>query len=565
MRLAVTRRPYHFNSSCNIVIVLYFVIVKSIIITIQFIFRVFVLAILFCFNSVYPAIAQDKKNYELSPPVEVPSDGWNRLILMHNGSTLLFHFDPEKFITVWVFDSARKQSAKVSDHYRYLDRFGYEEPVFKGLFEINGEAVLFIEQEVRAKHCLIRLRYSAITGNLTEEKLLGESENTAKRIKFYVIKNKQEENYEVFFCTDNEPLRKCDLYVVCFNNLHQSVKEVQLDVDRKKYDYLTVLGAASQPAGIMITLGLDKTVQFGIEDHDVPIVEGGAIYDHNVQFYFIPKDSSRAFTQLFDLSVDVFPKNAFFTQNTFAGSLNTLLYNSHAIHSKFGLNEVLGDINSCLFFKMDEQAGIISYCRIKDSLANAHLHKNTDTSRYFSGRPQLMRTNENGLSTIVSIAAVNHLGDDGFSINNSSFTTYSIGVTMFDDDGKELWGTVMPIAQIYNQYQKYKYHFRPVYTYSDGNNSFAVFNDYEENFSNTFKNPGLVINSFENTSACYYKITRKREVVKKYVFSKPVVNEHISCFMDATFFDEKTGDYAALVQYKRGDDTSIRMAWSKLE
>ena len=116
----------------------------------------------------FSAFAQAQTS-QISKPLDIGLKGWNRVLYMNNGNAMLFHFEPSHTIQVKVFDSARKEKSNKGDKYNVLYSFNTNPPVIKGVFEINGEAVLFIDQEINSKHCLIRLRYDAASGRLIEE------------------------------------------------------------------------------------------------------------------------------------------------------------------------------------------------------------------------------------------------------------------------------------------------------------------------------------------------------------------------------------------------------------
>ncbi len=514
---------------------------------------------------VFSALARENKS-EMSKPLDISLKGWNRVLYMNNGTTLLFHSEPSHMIQVKVFDSARNEKLGREDNYRVLDHFGFNEPVIKGVYEINGEAVLFIDQQINSRHCLVRLRYDASNGRLIEEKKIAESRSANKRMEFYVIKHKDEENYAVLFSTDISYPRSSDIYMVYFDKTHTALKEVQLEVNRKKFDYLKVLGAEAQPNGILVSLGLDKT-RVWASPHDAPITEGSGVYDHFVRFFYIPKDSAKPLTTMINVSETVYPSFGLYTYNSFARTINYLLYNSHAIAYEFGLDGFHGVITSTLFLKMDEEKLAGSLRQLKNNLANNHLKSETDTSKYFAGIPAKMVTNENGLTTIISEAYISHKDQSTASRYDTSYTTLRIGITQTDDDGRELWGTVLPCGQYYSLMprESYSYHFNSFRTYSRGKDFFILFNDYDHNFNNSLKEPGYTINNYENTNAFYYKLNSKKEVTKNYVFGLPAKNEFKCTFIDADYFNEHTGGYAALIQYKKGETVTVRMAWSRLE
>jgi hypothetical protein len=112
----------------------------------------------------YSSIAQEKK-FHIGTPIDLPLKGVNKVLCMKNGHTLLFHFEPERAIIVKTFDSIHK-STGTKEHMTYmLDLATIQTAIFKGLFEVNGEAVLFIEQRNTGRSNLVRLRFNGTTGS----------------------------------------------------------------------------------------------------------------------------------------------------------------------------------------------------------------------------------------------------------------------------------------------------------------------------------------------------------------------------------------------------------------
>ena len=113
--------------------------------------------------------------------------------------------------------------------------------------------------------------------------------------------------------------------------------------------------------------------------------------------------------------------------------------------------------------------------------------------------------------------------------------------------------------------QVYSRQFFSINSYCWSKNFYMVFNDADNNFNNSIKSPGDTVYDLEKTNTCYYKINRKREISKGYLFGVPAANEYACSFIEGADFDEQRGVYAALVRYQKGDDVSLRMAWSHLD
>lgn len=544
------------------------------------------------------AVYAQEKPFDISAPLHIKETGVNKVLCMKNGSTFLFHFEPVKSILVKVFDPTHKEIANRQDKYKLLDVSLIEYVAFKGLYEINGEAVLFIDQDLNSRHSLIMLRYSA-KGELLEERLVGESKSANRRIKFYVIKNKDNDDYQVLFCMDKRHPKENDMFIVFFNSKHESVREMQLEIDRNKYDYLDIIGAESQPNGVLITIALDKPVVYGratdlytyafaASDHDSALVEGGPVYDHYLRYYYIPRDSAVIKTGFADVSQSIYPYYAQYTYNTFAEAMNLLVYSQKPYKYLFGLNEVTGIVSQNLFFKIDPATMNSELALVKNKLANDAWTKG-DTSRRFTGMPVRFFTNENGLSTMVSQAYV-RWGEPESNVRYD-YQDYlgNICVTQFDDNGNELWGTVLPMTQYYNsnkqylnekefamrwqhqelfgvlQSEVYGRQFLSFDAYAYNKDHYIIYNDYNKHFDDSKIKKRDTVYSFYTANACYYKIDRKKEVTKHYLLGEPLPKEYKAALIEGADFDEQRGVYATLVQYNRNGNTTLRMAWRKMD
>ena len=529
--------------------------------TIRLLFIAILSAIFCC------ARAQDN-TYALSKPVAIDQEGWNRVLCMKNGNTLLFHFQKDRKIVVKVFDSTRREIASQKDDYHILE-FRLTDFTIKGVYDINDEAVLFFDQDIDSRHSLIRIRYNSHTGKLVEEKLLAESKSENKRMKFYVMKHKDDENYQVLFCTDMRHPRESDIFCVFFNNKHESIKEVQLPVDRKIYDDLEIVGAETHLNGVLITAALTKTEVYGLAGSKAPISKESSVDDHFLQFYYIPMESKNMKSTIVHLSTGVFPYHAYYTFNPFAQTLNVLLFSYKKLLYKFGLNIQTGTVSRDLFFKIDPQdMSSIGINEIKNDTANYFLKKQTDTTRYYGGAPLKMYTDENGRTTIISETFIQASGVNTMNGIGSETFIQMMGITQVDDNGNEIFGTVLPLSQYYNyatSLPRYSGEFMGIHPFPLGRNFYMVYNDYNKNFGNSLSNPGDTVFNFNITNACYYKMDSKKVVTKHYLFGEPVANEYKCSFVSGADYDKERGVYATLVQYKKKDGITLCMGWRKMD
>ncbi len=543
----------------------------------------FILSLIFLF-SYFIGIAQNK--YDVSAPINLPRTGVNKVLSMKNGNTMLFHFEPTKDISVVIFDSLHKEIANTKVSTRILDLYIIADAEFKGMYEINGEGVLFFDQAHLGKHRLIRVSINAQNGVLTDEKLVAESPSANKRTLFFVMKDKSDDGYAILFSTDIPQFRDCKVSLIYYSYKHEQLKEIPIDVARKKYDYMYIVHAESQSNGISISLCLSSLLENGTA-HGV--FSAAPVYEHYLAMYYIPKNSQSLMSTGAKLLNDTHPLYTNYSYNPFAQSLNLLVLSYYEVAYQNGLQWLPGALLQHIFFKVDENNMGVSYKWIRNKSASDLLKQKGDTSAFYEGIPLTVFTNENGLSTMVSESFSKYSEPETYARNNKYTYLGHIGITQFDDDGNELWGTVLPMKQRYishrNYYPAYELskkwqsqmlfadlpeavyerQFVSINSYCHDKNYYIIFNDDNKNFNNSIEKPGDTVYTFENTNACYYKMNRKKEITKQYVFGEPASGEYKCSFAEGADFDEKRGVYVSLVQYKKGEDVSLRMAWSHLD
>ncbi len=516
-----------------------------------------------------------------STPLSIPATGINKVLCLKNGNTALLHFESEQSILLKVFDSTGHQLASKLHQCRHLDIYKLREAVYKGLFEVNGEIVLFTVQVRLNKHRLIRLRFSDTNGSLIEEKIVGASKSLSRPTSFYVMNCKGVEGYAILCCADAPQFLYSNIYVEYYNNSHEITKKVPLEIDRKKYDHLKVTSAEMLPEGICITLGLDKLKLNGTLS-GIGNDPTDDIYDHHFLMYYIPNGSLIAKSKTINTSESLFPYYAKYSYNAFAKTLNVLMLSYLPVTYKFGIGWKYGALTEQLFFKLDENDLSLNYKWVKNRLASEYLYGKADTTHYYAGLPVKMVTNQYGMTTIFSMAhTIAQPGDLGY--RDYRFTYLGpIAITQFDDDGNELWGTVLPVIQGYYgvypayligrkqnymtglQQVIYERQFISFNSYCHNTNCYVIYNEYNKNFKNTITAPGDTIFSIHNTNACYYKLDKKKNLTKHYLFGTPKRNEYHTSFIEGADFDEERGIYATLVQRTKGEYTSLVMGWVKL-
>ena len=535
-------------------------------------------------SGAYKGWSQD--SYTLSPPLGLDEVGINKVLCLKNGNTILFHFEINKPIKTYVFDSACNRLFTSSITPQKLDIFMLTTSAFKGMYEINEDAVLFFEQQNSGRHALIRLRFDGKTGKLIEEETMGRSKSMAKPTRFFVVKHKHDTGYQILYSQDAMQFQKCDVHLKYYTAHHKLYRDVPLIFDRKKYHFMNVTGVDADEKGTCITLGLSNLLVNGTGN----TVESSPIYDHYLQVFYIPRDSTLPLQRTADLSTEIIPYYTTYTHNPFAGTINLMMLSYKDAVLRYGIEMRPAQFINNLLFKFDEQTLEGKYSWLNNKLANNWLKEQTDTTNYFSGFPLKMMTNSNGLSTVISESYNRYINTETYS-RSQVFETYlgNICITQFDDDGNEIWGRVLPKSQYYKSYrhyyrpldmnkkwqqqamfndlppQIYERQFMSANVCTKGDDIYIVYNDCGKNFSNNIAEPGDTVFTSALSNACYYRMNKKKEITKHYLMGQPMTKEYKSCFIEGSDFDEPRGRFASVVKYKRSGYVSLRMVWATLQ
>lgn len=524
----------------------------------------------------------------LSNPISIAETGVYKVLCLQNGNTMLLHLEPSKPIDVKVFDSTHKLIASKEHGGSELNVNVFKTSLFKGLFEVNGEAVLFFQQPYLSKQRLVRMRIDGTTGNIISEDVIGQSKSMAKPMQFYVMPDKRDGTYAILYFTDVSQFKECEVSVKFYNSKHEVKTEVPVAINRKAYDYMNVLSADVLPEGTCVTLRFSELKVNGTAGG---VGDGrSAVYENYLGIYYIPKDSQVVQSRVIDLTTDVYPFYSQASYNKFANSVNVLALSYQDIVLHNGLDRQPSALTAVLFLKYDENGRDLQHAWINNSMATDYLKQQTDTNHMYRGIPVKYFTTSTGLSTVIS-QSYNRYQNVETNARSSVFESYfgNIGVTKFNDEGEEIWGTVLPVSQYFKSYKHYysafelgKRHqdqdlfsdlpeqihnrqFVSVNAYEHNRNNYIIYNDLKENFGRSFRAASDTVYDFLTANAICYKINRKNEVTKYNLLGGEPDAEYRASFIEGADFDERRGVYATLVQVRRRDYTALRMAWCKME
>jgi hypothetical protein len=500
-------------------------------------------------------------NYLLSDPIDIPEEGWNRLLQMKNGNTVLFHFENRKSILVKIFDKNGKEIASEKHLCKVIDINALDRSYFDGIFEIGNEAVLFITQAIDNKQTLVRIRFDAATAKLIGEEKVIQSPSFNKKINSFVLREKEVDFYGIVNYSQKstrEAEGKIELNL--FSENHKPLRQLPVELIDEKFDYISYAGSNMDKTGsILISIKLSKIIQYP------DITE-----DYLVLFY-LPKGFTNFVINRVKLGSGSQNISTYFTYNPFAKKLNVVLTNEVSARVQTGVvkHNVTYIFQSLL--TMAEDLSAITHTPIKNIKANQQLNEMTGKTTKYEGEVVLLSTNNLGVTTTISTPRYDIM-DSG--VNRAKLSAYKgdLAVTQYNDDGQEIWGTMLKKARHYTT--AYKNHAEVFYGSSSiyalhgvecvsAKNSFYIFfNDYNQNFDKTEPVP---ISGFETTNAVFYTINRKRVVTKNYLFGAPVEKEYKQIFTSCSDFNEASSTYTTLLLNKKGERSTVHIAWCQLQ
>jgi hypothetical protein len=206
----------------------------------------------FCLG-LHSAIAQQQSGaptFTRSAGFEEPTEGASRLLLMKNGNTLFFQFTVKKGVNVNVYDHKHRTTGAVNSRIRSWKQKKMKRADLKALFEVDGNAVVFLEQLIKKHPTLYRLVFDGKTGKLLREDELAKNNrlhmgDSHKRkygrfddVQFIVKRDPGSEYYAIGICNGESSVKKEHIEVVHFAPNHKEINRAFFESPGDTYRYL---------------------------------------------------------------------------------------------------------------------------------------------------------------------------------------------------------------------------------------------------------------------------------------------------------------------------------------
>jgi len=526
--------------------------------------------LLFILLALFPFLAFSQSKFELSEDLKLPHDGWNKLLQMKSGNTLLFHFENRKGIVVRVFDKDHKEIAKEKHLCNVLDINAFDRSFYKGLFEVDGEGVLFISQNIDNKYNMVRLRINGNTAKLIKEESIVTAPNALSKFTTSVVRSEDAGTYSVVSFNEkstNEAAGKLQLTI--YGNKHEVLADLPVEMPNADYDYISYLGGSIDKNGsVLLATELSKIIQYP------------DVLDNDIIFYYLPKGGREFLVKKIGIPRGSIPNlKVSYTYNPFVNNINIFVHNKWEGRVKYGNVMRKGLYSSyVLTIASDSLRDILGNRRIEYTKAKEYLHNHANPQRDYYGMPFHIYTDNVGMTSIVSIEE--DVDSTGLYFPGlQEQTNNNIGVTMYNDYGDEIWGAVLPYQNLSSKNDAAKVfglcsenELSDLQCVNKGRNCYVFFNEPNDNHSN------LVITdtidskyklkdrkyTYDLTNATYYKIDAKKNITKEYLLNAPVEGEYNHIYAASGGFDEASSTYVTLVECKKDGKTTNRIAWCHL-
>lgn len=508
-----------------------------------------------------PAFSQDS-SVVYSDPIDISDEGLNKLLLLKNGNTLLFHFESKKGIVIKIFNSKHNEIlSKKYNSFSKLSTYKLGESRCENILEIKGETVVFISQRAGYKKKMIRLRFDSQTGTLKHEDDLYEALNYLKKGTGYLYCNPDSETYSILTCERKSvDTSQVSITFIKYNSSHQITKSIPVHIDYQYPERVEFIGSGHNNTGALVLV-------FRKVNYYVP-KESNIV----LQLLYLPVGSDSFSKSDFNLQAGFSPSRANCTFNGFAGTINIFLESVASEARTSGKHTLAFDYIANTLMVVNEDLTAPELKAINEDKISAYLKTNSYSGR-FNGEMLSRNTNRRGLTTMVSVNQNIFQSDkeyDDFGLFSGDF-----GITQLDDHGNEIWGAVFPTGRVYKQ-ALYQISGIPIFNTLEeyclytkasilsNDNCYLLFNELDENFNKKLGDAFTPISDIKKTNAMYYQVDKRKKISKKYLFGEPTKGIYQQAFLGGMDYDKDKGICTLVMSIQKGEGRTNHIAWVQL-
>ncbi len=512
----------------------------------------------------------------LGPDFSEPGDGWDKLMQLKNGNTVYLHFSKKDGLLVNIYDTARALKVADTVHAQLWNAADLESTEIDGIFEINGQPVIFLQQLVKYNPVMYRLVLDAETGRLLREDKLGELPSVQHRSVFindnlathdmYVEKDTNSDYYAVALFS-GAPIQKTDsvrerIRVLHFSPAHELINSGWFYIPDSSYSYFSYINMAVK--------GKEK-VYLGTVGFNAKRKEGDA--GAKVLFSMLSPDSATFAHEVLDYTAGF--GNIGGNIQVAGAQVRMLLYVSSK--QKEGYTGMMMNTFQAATGKLKKQVQL-SFPEL-----SRNMQQNLNYKEEYKGTPQRLHLNEDGSSTLL-MESFSFFKQGNSQLNKLHTNLGDIGITLLDTAGRENATLAVSKYQVITgvcepfqlqRRSKSEWVFRNKIAALNTNTwlsydyipvpgvSFVLFNDYLQYLDTGGQDKVRKPLKFaaDANFVCYRFYNGKME--RLFLFGMPEVTKGYACMMGAADYNAQTRMYATVLISRKGLEKKANIAWIK--
>ncbi len=528
---------------------------------------------------------------EKSAEFDEPEYGWNKLLQLRNGNTFYFHSTKKDGIELTVYNKQRKQTAQKTLVSRKWDVEQMRSSSIKGLYEINGEPVLFVVQtNDNDQPTLYRMRLNGNNGAIVKEDELGKLPKTSvwaglgnaygkwDLSNIFIEKDPSSGNYAAVFFNTQAHNRSERIRVVHYDSTHTILNNAFYDSPNGSFKYLSYIGCVVDG---------NKRVFIATYGHS------GATEDV----------SSKVIVSVLNNGDTTFKHKLLEFSEDFKDTKSVMLYNRGSnriqlltityVKTKGGfLGKSKSLYETALTYINPETLETISTKAVAGEKIAAYAEKNIDKDYEYHGLPQNMIINKDNTTTLLmeDHTTVTETHTSGHMMVTTSYVLLgAVGVSELSDTGAELTGYAInkkqkasgafPLLYLARR-NKGIFSYPPSKGFTRGNTDeflsydyinapnghYVLFNDLPGNFDrDEDETKRKTTTSISATNTICFKLGGDK-IDKYYLFGEPDGKRSATfSYIESSDYDKENNTYATLIVEKDGRDKSARVAWVKFQ
>ncbi|MGN7823872.1 hypothetical protein ACTJJB_27360 [Chitinophaga sp. 22536] len=511
----------------------------------------------------------------LGPAMEEPLDGWDKLMQLKNGHTFWLHFSKKEGMRVTVYNAKHEQIAADSVGGSLWNAADLESTEIDGIYEINGQPVIFLQQLVKYVPVFFRLVLDPQNGKLLREDKLGELSTVQHRSVYvqenlashdcYVEKDPDSDYYAVAFFNGAEIQRNDSIRerirVTHFSPSHELLNTGLYYLPDTTYSYFSYISLSVH--------GKDKvymsTVGFNAKR------KGNEPWS-KVIFSALSPDSATFAHHVLDYTANFGDVSGYQQYLPARDEVKLLLYAPGQ----------RSDGSSGIFLNTLLSSGKL---RKHQQLSFPELGKNVQLNlgykEDYKGAPQRMFWQPDGSGTLL-LETLTRYKQGNTQINKLHTNMGDIGVALLDSTGREnetlavsKYQSITGVCEPFSLHRRMKseWVFRNKiaalntntylsYDYVNiPNATFVLFNDYlqylDSGGQDKVKKP--LKYTTDANFVCYRFYNGKME--RLFLFGTPEVTKGYYCMMGASSYDQAQRVYATVMISRKGTEKQACVAW----